>query len=159
MKNNIETLIDICCEKENELKKIVKIAFLHQDAIEKEDMEELYKVNEQKQSIMDHINKMDIKFLTQLEKLKSDLGITSIGDIDVNAFPRIKDLKEKISDVMMLLRRIDELDKKNTLEMNKRFDKVKENLRTSKAQKQSRKITASYSKKYSSVEGIFIDHK
>ncbi|MBF8982955.1 flagellar export chaperone FlgN [Lutibacter sp. B2] len=159
MKNNIEPLIDLCCEKENELKKIVKIAFTQQDAIEKEDMEELDKINEQKQSIMDQINKMDINFLTQLEKLKSDLGIASMGDIDVNAFPRIKILKEKISNVMMLLRRIDELDKKNTVEMNKRFDKVKENLRKSKAQNQSKKIAASYTNKYPSIGGVFIDHK
>ncbi|QEK11330.1 flagellar protein FlgN [Crassaminicella thermophila] len=159
IKDTIDLLIDISKKKETALKKILNLTIMQEGLIKNNDLEKLGDLLKKKQYLIEKINQMDIDFLSNYGRLKKSLGITSIENVNVEEYPSLKELKLHIQNIMKSLRQIDEIDKRNTKNLQIDFDKVKEELKKIKAKKQSSKIAASYMKKYASVQGVFIDKK
>lgn len=159
IKQTIDTLIDISKEKEENLKNLLLLTQKQEGYIKNGDLENLTGSIEQKQLIMEHINQLDIHFLNKYNELRKALGVTSIEDMKLQEYPSLKELKVYISNIMILLKKMEKLDKNNTERLKVDFNKVKEDMKRLKAKQQGSKAALSYMKKYASVQGVFIDHK
>lgn len=155
----IDVLIDISKQKEVALKKILGLTIQQKGFIKNGDSKNLSQVISKKQYVIEKINQMDIDFLNSYNRLKKSLGVTSIEEIDGVKYPSLKELKYNISNIMIILKQMEEIDKKNTQNLKLDFEKVKMDMKKLKAKKQSSKITSSYTNKYTGAQGVFIDRK
>ncbi|TCO76445.1 flagellar export chaperone FlgN [Marinisporobacter balticus] len=155
----IDELIYASQKKEMNLKTLLDLTIAQKSFIKNGDLDKLATAISQKQSTIEKINQMDIDFLNGYNRLKRSLGVTSIEDIDVVKYPALKELKLNISNIMGLLKQIEEIDQNNTKNLKIDFEKVKMDMKKLKEKKQSTKIASSYTKKYAQVQGVFIDHK
>ncbi|QXM05192.1 flagellar export chaperone FlgN [Crassaminicella indica] len=158
-KQIIDELINISKKKEEALKELLDLTKIQEALINNQDLENLAEVINKKQMIMKSIDDIDMHFLGIYNRFKKALGIRAIEDIDTSKYPALKDLKLNISNIMILLKAIEDIDKRNNSQLHAAFDKVKEDMKKLKAKKQSSKIASSYQRKYAAVQGVFIDHK
>lgn len=125
IKDLMNHLTQISEIKYNLMKEINEITKMQRIDIENNNSDSLINYIEKKQIKIDEINKLDKQFYSLYIKLKENLNIESIENIDTKKYPDIKDLKSRIEDILKLAKEIDEVDKIN----NK---KVKEEPRESK---------------------------
>jgi flagellar FlgN protein len=161
MDNNeiISVLINLTQKKEEQLQDILKLTISQKILIANGDMQKLSEVIEHKQVLMENIQGLDMKFLEHYTKLKERLNIESIEEIDLKEYPQLKDLKLHIKNILEILKQIDSLDKQNKEKLSTDFEKIKEEMKKSKQQQQSTKLTANYQKKYFGGQGAFVDNK
>lgn len=155
----IDVLIDLSHKKENHLKEMCSLTEMQEDSIKNEDVDGLTGMIEKKRVLVEKINYIDVLFLENHNQLKKSLNISSIENMDVKEYPRLKELKLSIGNIMELLKKIDIIDGRNKEKVKIDFEKVKAELKNIKGKKKSAKITSSYQNKYIGAQGVFIDHK
>jgi hypothetical protein len=159
MENYLQILIDTSHRKGQALERLLELTSLQSNLIKESNLEELMKVIDERQGAISQINDIDLVFLETYNKLKKALGVQSIEEMDTNAYPLVKDLKNNIEHIMKILKEIDRLDKLNTENMKTDLDQVKDELKKIKMEKQSSKLTSAYKKKYAGAQGMFVDNQ
>ncbi len=152
--DDIKILIDITNKKLVHLNSFLNITLKQRETIEKDDMEELDRCISEKESHIEIIDKLDVLFGDKFNKIKVTNNIQSLNEIDDNAHPYIKQLKENMTQINDILRKIQIVDKQNTDTLNQKFDEVKSKLRQVK---QGQKMNKGYNT--AAYGTMFIDQK
>lgn len=138
------------------MKDLLRITEEQQEVIDNEKVEMLDQLIQQKQSIMEKIDLLDKEFLDKYGLLKSQLGVEDLQEIDGQKLPEFKELKEKISEVVSFVEKIQQLDRENTQSLKRNMEKVKQNLKTIRTGK---KAITGYNSVYKESHSIFMDKK
>lgn len=128
-KDNIDKLISLSKEKNQIINKMYSITKGQKEEIEKEDMENLNHILDEKDKLIEEINKIDIEFLTIFSQIKNTEGIEKIEELNVQLYPNLKELKEIVTDISSTLVAISLLDDENNENMKKRMEKTKMELK------------------------------
>jgi len=92
--------------------------------VSEESLEPLGNIIEAKQELIREIDQLDRSFLFEFERLKSDLGLSSMEDLKKPQNPHLRDLQDNSAEIMGLLNKIDALDVK----LNQGIVKLREDI-------------------------------
>ena len=152
--DNIDKLISLSKEKKQLIDEMHNCTKVQKKEIDKENMDSLNYILDEKDKLIQKINKIDIEFLTIFSQIKKAEGIENIDELDINEYPNLKELKEIIKDISSTLVAISLLDEENNKNMKKRIEKTKMEL---KKVKEGKRAYKAYNKP---IEGsILIDEK
>lgn len=157
--NLLRLLIDTSHKKGQALERFLELTSLQANLIKAGNLDTLMTVIDERQGVISLINDIDLVFLENYNKLKKALGIQSIEEMDTNAHPLLKDLKNNIEHIMKILKEIDHLDKMNTNNLKIDLEHVKDELKKIKIEKQSSKLASAYKNKYAGAQGMFVDNQ
>ncbi len=152
--NSLENMIKLLKKKIEYLNSIYEKTETQYDVILKEDMEKLFGLIKEKQVSIDSIDKLDEVFLDQYTVFKNDNQVENISELDSQKYPQIKELKDNIETINKLLNDIKEQEMKNNVELNKRFQSVKNKL---KSVKKGKKMVKGYDSYKNLAGSAFID--
>ncbi|MEW9124685.1 MAG: flagellar export chaperone FlgN [Thermotaleaceae bacterium] len=158
-RERIEILLELTNQKIARLEELLKLTVLQGNRIKAGDLEEVSSLIQRKQDLMNLINSLDSRFLEQYTLLKKSLHIQSFEEINPKEYPMAASLQQNVGQIMTLLKKIEEIDRQNHVQLRQDFEQVKEEMKKNKAEQQSNKILANYGNKYSNVQGVFIDNK
>ena len=122
---NIDKLISLSKEKNQLINEMYGFTKAQKQEIEKEDINNLNKILDEKDKLIKKINKIDIEFLNIFSQIKKEEGVENIYDLDVNKYPNLKDLKNIVTEISSTLMAISLLDEENNKNMKKRLEQVK----------------------------------
>lgn len=159
IKERIDQLIQASGQKLNALEELLNLTIAQGNSIKAGDLEELSLLIEKKQDVMSRINSLDTQFLEQYGYLKKSLHIQSFEEINVREYSTAALLQQNVGKIMVLLKRMEDIDRQNNAHLERDFEQVKQEMKKVKAEQQSNKIAASYTRKYADVQGVFIDSK
>jgi Asp-tRNA(Asn)/Glu-tRNA(Gln) amidotransferase C subunit len=151
--NNLNQIIE---QKLELFKEIYNITIAQQKDIADNEANNIESLVQQKQQVIDKVDKLDQAFLAQYNRLKEELQLDSLDLIDTDKHPEMKNVKEHIKSIMGMAHKIMELENSNREKLDSIFQGVKNELRQIKAGKRS--VTA-YESKPTYNDGIFIDKK
>ncbi|WP_053955801.1 flagellar export chaperone FlgN [Inediibacterium massiliense] len=151
----IDILIEISIKKEGALKKILHLTIAQETLSKNGDIEKVKATIEQKKKIIHQIHQMDIDFLSSYSKLKNLLNVESLEEIHTKEYPSLKELKIKIEDITGFLKKIEEIDKRNTIQVKTDFEKLKKEMKDLNTKQQESKIASIYAKKYAQIQKNF----
>lgn len=153
---HIDDLNKIIAQKLALFKDIYSITVAQQKDIVENEADNIDALVQQKQQVIDKIDKLDQDFLNGYKKLKEELGIDSLELIDTDKHPEMKNIKEHIKSIMGMAHKIMELENSNKEKLDSIFQNVKDELRHIKAGKRSVKA---YESTPTYNDGVFIDKK
>ena len=152
----IDDLNRIIEEKLRLFNEIYHITLEQQKDIEDHEADNIEGLVQQKQLVIDKIDKLDEDFLAGYNKLKEELHIESIDLINTDKLPEMKNIKNHIKNIMGITHKIMELENSNKEKLDKIFQDVKNELRKIKTGKRSVKA---YESTPRFNDGIYIDKK
>ncbi|SHH20939.1 flagellar export chaperone FlgN [Tepidibacter thalassicus] len=159
----INFLIQITQKKYNLMNEIYEISKMQKIELENNNVDLLLRHVEEKQEKIEEVNELDKKFYSIYIKLKEELGIIDIENIDTKKYPEIKELKNQVGNILDVIKKIDELDKINNNKVKEELDKVKEELNKVRNNKKNLKNGAraykGYNSRYNHAQGVFVDYK
>lgn len=152
--DNIDKLISLSKEKKQLINEMHNFTEAQKKEIEKEDMDNLNNILDEKDKLIQKINKIDIEFLTIFSQIKKDENIENIDELDAKLYPNLKELKEVVTDISSTLIALSLLDEENNKDMIKRIEETKMELKKVKEGQRA------YKEYHKPVEGsILIDEK
>jgi len=151
----INKLVQLLDNKNMLLDDFYRLTLAQKKLIEDTDMEKLNRLVNNKEKIIQNIDKLDVEFVEKFNEVKDKYNITDLTELNVEKIYllRLQEVTKKCNDKMM---EIAELDKKNSENMKSKFDDVKTKLREIKRGKTT---TNKYYNKGQSTGGYFIDSK
>lgn len=138
-KTKISELISITKEKDQLLNDMCNITKKQMKAIEKEDMENLNKIMDEKDSLMKKIDKLDLSFITVFSEIKKKHSIENLDELSLKDYPNLKELKDMVKEVSSTLLTLSLMDDNNTQAMKERLEQAKRDLRKVKEGKKAYK--------------------
>lgn len=157
MRSQLISDLNQMIEKKLELfNEMYNITVSQQKDIEENEAGNIEVLVQQKQQIIDRIDKLDESFLSGFNKLKNEFQLDSIDLIDTNKHPEMMDIKNHIKSIMGMAHKIMELENSNREKLDSIFQSVKEELKQINTGKRSLKA---YEQKPVYNDGIFIDKK
>lgn len=151
--NDLNQIIEKKLEFFNEM---YKITLAQQKDIEENEAGNIEVLVQQKQQVIDKIDKLDESFLAGFNKLKKEFKLESIDLIDTNKYPEMMNIKNHIKSIMGMAHKIMELENSNRIVLDSIFQSVKEELKQINTGKRSLKA---YDQKPINNDGIYIDKK
>jgi len=150
-------MTELVSAKKQLLTEMLKLTNAQTPVIKEGSLDELQKLIEEKQKLIDQIDKLDIGFSNYLEQLKAATGVSKLEEIDVSRYPGAIQLKQATAEVLEIVREISGIEKVNS-------EKSKELLKQLGSQiqriNQGRKINNAYSKpKPAGTPSFFMDKK
>ncbi|WP_265445767.1 flagellar protein FlgN [Acetivibrio straminisolvens] len=153
----IQRLVEISQQKIDCLKSILSLTTAQAEAINEEGMDGLSKLIDEKQIKIDEINSLDEKFNECFTALKQKLGINSLDEAGRLGIKGAKELQELVSEIMVFLREISEIEKKNKEKANGLLNELGAKIREIR---EGRRVSSAYSPSASlSPPSYFIDKK
>ena len=138
-KELIDELISISKKKNQLLNEMHKITKEQREEIKKDEMDNLNEILNEKDHIIEEINKLDVSFLTIFTQIKKEEGIENIDELDIERYPNLKTLKDIIKEISSTLIAISLLDEKNNKAMKESLEETKMELRKIKDGKRAYK--------------------
>lgn len=135
---------------------IYNITLKQQQDIENNDAENIEALVQQKQTVIDEVDKLDLRFLEGYKTLKETLNIDKLDKIDTDKYPELKKLKENVQKIMEIAPQIMELESSNKEKLDQIFQRVKNEIKQINLGKKSIKA---YEPTPVNNDGIFIDKK
>lgn len=157
-KADLTKLIEYGEVKLEKLKEIRSLTEQQKDAIDREDFETLNRLIAEKQKVIDFIDRCDSAFQEEMERLKEEMGISSLSmlkDIQGTGGETGK-LVGVVGEIVNSIRDIQALEKQNHLKLLKGMGQVKEKLRKVR---QGKKGLAGYNPGRGTEFGSFIDKR
>lgn len=127
--NYIERLIEISVEKQKKLEDILTLTRAQAKAIEEEGIESLGKLLDDKQKIIDEINKNDEEFYAYYEKIKEKYGVKSLENLETLNTKNTRGLQEVISSIKKTLQEISRLEKENNKKVKETLEDLSSKIR------------------------------
>ena len=155
-KETIKNLLELLNKKEELYTGLLEITMAQKKDIEENDANNIEKLIEGKQVIIDEINVIDKIFVTTYENLKTGMNVKEIRKLDIIKYPELSDVKAKVGNIMSLANEIMQLEKENKDKLTSLFEDVKREL---KNLKQGKKSLKAYDSKPIMRDGIYIDKK
>lgn len=155
-KQLISDLTQIIKQKLELFNALYDITITQQKDIETNKADNIEALIQQKQQIIDQVDKLDERFLTGHKKLKVELGLENLEKADTSKYPELKEIKFIVEQIMGMARQIMELENSNREKLDVIFREIKNELRQINVGKKSLKAyepTPLYN------DGIFIDKK
>lgn len=150
-------LVENLIKKEQNLLGILKFTQLQTDAIEANDFEKLNNYIEEKQKLIDVIDKLDFQFNEKFKLLKVDLGVNSLDELNgLVGIEPIREVRIKVGRIHMLIEQILSIEKENSVKAKKERDDIKNKIHEISSGK---KLVSAYELKPSSSGGAFFDKK
>ncbi len=116
---NLRAMINISKTKKDYLNEMLLITKEQQRVIEQNEMDQLNKLIDEKQSRIDAINSIDEQFQDNFSKLKKEFNINDIGDlIGTVCDEEMRELKKEISEIMAVIEDIKKVEKENSLKLS-----------------------------------------
>lgn len=144
-------------EKKLELfNEIYDITIAQREDIEHNNADSIEALVQSKQEIIDKIDKLDERFLSEFEKLKQELRLDSLEKADISKYPELRNIKEAVARIMEIAQQIMVIENSNKEKLDAIFEGVKSELKQIKAGKRSLKA---YEPAPTYNDGIFIDKK
>ena len=157
MRSQLISDLNQIIEKKLELfNEMYKITVSQQKDIEENEAGNIEVLVQQKQQVIDRIDKLDESFLSGFNKLKNEFQLDSIDLIDTNKHPEMMNIKNHIKSIMGMAHKMMELENSNREKLDSIFQSVKEELKQINTGKRSLKA---YDQKPINNDGIFIDKK
>lgn len=138
-KGRIDELISITKEKNLLLNKMHNITKEQKEEIEREDMENLNRIMDQKDSLMKKIDELDLSFITIFSQIKKEHSIESIDELSLEKYPNLAELKEGVKEVSSTLMTLSLMDERNTQAIKERLEQTKTELKKLKEGKKAYK--------------------
>ncbi|WP_129600304.1 flagellar export chaperone FlgN [Anaerophilus nitritogenes] len=151
----IDILVEISIKKEGVLKKLLHLTIAQETLSKDGDIEKVKDTIEQKKKTIHQIHQMDIDFLSSYSKLKNELKVESLAQIHTKKYPALKELKRSIEDITGFIKKIEEIDQRNTIQMKTDFEKLKKEMKDLNTKQQGSKIASIYAKKYAQIQKNF----
>ncbi|NMA67553.1 MAG: flagellar protein FlgN [Clostridiaceae bacterium] len=129
--NLIKQLNKISGRKLNLLQELESLTFKQKEYIKEKKYDEVDQVIQEKQKLMDLIDKLDADFAIYSQKLKNVLGIASLESLPGFNIEGTKELKEIVGEIYAKLTDIKKQDAENTTllknELNETRDRINHN--------------------------------
>jgi GTPase involved in cell partitioning and DNA repair len=139
------------------LEEILEITEIQKCFLDKEDFESLNPFSDKKQEKIDEIDKLDNEFEVYFKRLKTNLKVKSLDEIDPHRLKGAKELKQNVEEVYSFLKKISEIEKENKEKADSALNELKESIYKVKA---SKKANSAYlGNKNFETESYFIDSK
>ncbi len=122
---NIDKLISLSKEKNQLINEMYGFTKAQKQEIEKEDINKLNTLLDEKDILIKKINQIDIEFLNIFSQIKKEEKVENIYDLDVKKYPNLKDLKDIVTEISSTLMAISLLDEENNKNMKKRIEQTK----------------------------------
>lgn len=152
--DNIDKLISLSKEKKQLIDEMYNLTKTQKREIEKEDMDNLNNILDEKDKLIQKTNKIDVEFLTIFSQIKKDENIKNIDELDVELYPNLKALKEVVTEISSTLVAISLLDEENSKNIIEQIEETKMELKRVKEGQRA------YKKYHKPIEGsILIDEK
>jgi hypothetical protein len=157
MRSQLISDLNQIIEKKLELfHEMYKITIAQQKDIEENEADNIEVLVEQKQKVIDKIDKLDESFLAGFTKLKNEFEFESIDLIDTSKYPEMINIKNHIKSIMGVAHKIMELENSNKEKLDCIFQNIKKELKQVNTGKRSLKA---YEPKPVYNDGIYIDRK
>lgn len=156
---DIKLLIKLLDKKIEYVSHLKNMSKNQESIINHEKADTLYSYMGKRKELIDEINKIDMAFIQTYNKFKLETKIRHINEADIKKYPELKELKNRTNIIMTLLEEMRINDEKNKVLMEGELSELKKKMKKLKTQKSSKKISSTYSKKYASVSGVFLDNK
>lgn len=152
----INELNEIIGKKLELFNEMYKITVDQQKDIEQNEAGNIEVLVQQKQQIIDKIDKLDESFLAGFNKVKKEFQLDSVELIDTKKHPEMIVIKNHIKSIMGIAHKIMELENNNSKKLDSIFQSVKEELKQINTGKRSLRA---YDHKPTNNDGMFIDKK
>lgn len=152
----IQNLNQIMEQKLELFTEIFDITMLQQKDIESNQADHIEALVQQKQQVIDKIDKLDASFLEGYKKLKEELRLDSLDKVDLVRHPELRMIKSSVEEIMKMAQQIMELENSNREKLDAIFQGIKNELRQINTGKRSIKA---YEIQPVYNDGIFIDKK
>lgn len=124
-KARIDSLIKLSEEKKDLLDSMYGFTKGQKSEIAEENMEGLNQILDEKDKIIERINRIDLDFLKVFSEIKEKEKIEDIGELDVDIYPSLKDLKKVIRNISSTLGALALLDEENSRNMKRQIENTK----------------------------------
>ncbi|MCX7748490.1 MAG: flagellar protein FlgN [Clostridia bacterium] len=152
----IDRLREISGKKRLLLKDMVEITKKQSTAVHEDGIEELEKLVNQKQEIINSINETDDQFNVYFQRLKSELKVKSLDEIKKPGLNGVKELQEIIDSIMKMINEISTMEKQNSTKVKSLLDEFSEKI---KKVSEGKKINSAYKPVVKQTASYFIDQK
>ncbi|NLW40734.1 MAG: flagellar protein FlgN [Tissierellia bacterium] len=138
-KERIDKLIAITKKKRELLDSLLTLTNKQTLEIEKEEMDKLNYILDKKDGIIKEIDRLDLDFVNIFSQIKRDHSIEKIGELDVEVYPNLKELKEEVKEITSILASLSLIDEKNTKFIKEKLKETKLELKKVKDGKKAYK--------------------
>lgn len=152
----IGRLTELSSKKYKLLQEILALTRAQSQTITEEGVESLGRLIGDKQVKIDEINKLDEDFNVYFQRLKRELKVSSLEEMNVPGVAGTKELQESIRQIMSLIGEICTIEKEN----NDRAKELLNSLGTEiKKINQGKKVSSTYIPRPLNIPSYFIDKK
>lgn len=111
----IQKLTDLSLKKSDSMKKILILTKKQSEVITEDSIEELQKLIDIKQKLIDDINELDDAFEVYFSRLKSILGIESMEEVHISDYGEVVQLQEAIKTIFQTIKEIQNVENQNNM--------------------------------------------
>lgn len=152
----VSRLSEISRKKYGYLQDMLSLTQKQTETIVEDGIENLQKSIDEKQRIIDAIDKFDEEFNVYFQRLKSILNVTSLADVAASKFEEAAELKDITGKILAIIKEIGDLEKQNNTKAKKLYEGFGEEIRKINAGK---RMSSSYAPKKVNSPSFFIDKK
>lgn len=160
IESTIGRLIELLDKKAALMERLYWMTLEQKSFIKSESIDSFMNEMKKRQLAMDEIDQIDSEFYKLYIDVKTSMGIASLEYADIQKYPQLETLQQKVQSVMEMTQKLQELDEQNKSEVSEKLEQVKEDMKQLQAQKSAAsKISKGYASKYNHAQGVFIDNK
>ncbi len=152
----IERLLEITNSKYKCLQDMLELTKDQANVIDGDQIEKLEVILDDKQRIIEKVDKLDDEFEVYFHRLKSEAKIKSLEELNISEVKGLKELKKSVSNVMGILKELSDMDKSNGSRVKKVLENVGNELKNINVAK---KVNSAYGSIPLQTESYFIDKK
>ncbi len=152
----VERMLQISTKKYGLLKEIQEITRRQEEVITEETTERLNEFLDEKQKRIEDIDKLDEEFKVYYERLKFEMKVKSLEELQASSIKGVKELQLCISGILHLVDEISQLEKKNSEKANRLLEDLSQEI---KKLNQGKKVNSLYSSTNPQPSAYFIDKK
>lgn len=152
----MERLIDILKKKHVMLRAILSLTQAQSAQMNEDGIEKLQKLIDEKQHVIDDINKLDEEFSVYFTRLKTTLKIKSLDELNASGIEGAKHLKEITAGILNLITEISGIEKTNNKKSEELLNELGSEIRKIN---QGKKVNSTYTAKPVNTASYFIDKK
>jgi len=150
---NLITLLD---EKMKLLERMLKYTLEQSQAITEDDIDKLNNIVDKKASLINKINEIDRNFEQEFTRLKRELGVESLNELNASEINGAEELVSSTRKVVAIIERIRITEEENRNKARRLLNVLGERI---KKINQGKKITSAYGNASSEVPPYFMDKK
>ncbi len=152
----IMQMLKLIEEKKAALEAIYDLTLEQKKDIDESEGIKLDELIDKKQVKIDEIVEIDKFFQATFEKLKRDLKITALDELDLKLYPELKTLQNQVKEISESGSKIMELETENRTKLEALIKEIKKDIKNVSV---GRKSINAYEKQNINTDGVYIDKK